>query len=107
MISLHFQSKPFSVTVIQVYGPTTDTREADIERFYDDLQELLELAPKKDVLFIIQNWNAKVGHQEVPGVTGMLLFGLGIQNEAGKRLTEFCQENALFKANTVFQQHKR
>ena len=97
MISLHFQSKPFSVTVIQVYGPTTDTREADIERFYDDLQELLELAPKKDVLFIIQNWNAKGGSQEIPGVTGK--FGPGVQNEAGQSLIKFCQENALIIAH--------
>ena len=104
MISLHFQSKPFSVTVIQVCGPTTDTREADIERFYDDLQELLELAPKKDVLFIIQNWNAKGGSQEITGVTGKC--GLGVQTEVGQRLTEFCQENTLVIANTLFQQHK-
>ena len=80
---------------------------AEVEKFYEDLQDLLKLIPKKDVLFIIRNWNAKVGNQEVPGVTGMLLFDLGIQNEAGKRLTEFCQENVLVIANTLFQQHKR
>ena len=80
---------------------------AEVEKFYEDLQDLLKLIPKKDVLFIIRNWNAKVGNQEVPGVTGMLLFDLEIQNEAGKRLTEFCQENVLVIANTLFQQHKR
>ena len=99
MISVCFQGKPFNITVIQAYAPTSNAEEA--ERFYEDLQDLLELTPKKDVLFIIGDWNAKVGSQETPGVTGK--FGLGIQNEAGQRLIEFCQENA----NTLFQQHKR
>ena len=105
MISVHFQGKPFDITVIQVYAPTTNTEEAEVERFYEDLQDLLELKPKKDVLFIIGDWNAKVGDQETPGVTEK--FGLGLQNEAGQRLIEFCQENALIIANTFFQQHKR
>ena len=90
MISVHFQGKPFNIIVIQVYVPTTNAKEAEVEQFYDDLQDLLELTPPKDVLFIIGDWNAKVGSQEIPGVTGK--FGLGIQNEAGQRLTEFCQE---------------
>ena len=102
MISVHFQGKPFNITVIQVYVPTSNAEEA--ERFYDDLQDL-ELTPKKDVLFIIGDWNAKVGSQETPGVTGK--FGLGIRNEVGQRLIEFCQENTLVIANTLFQQHKR
>ena len=105
MISVHFQGKPFNIIVIQVYAPTSNAEEAEVEQFYEDLQDLLELAPKKDVLFIIGDWNAKVGSQEIPGVTGK--FGLGVQNEAGQRLTEFCQENALVIANTLFQQHKR
>ena len=105
MISVHFQGKPFNITVIQVYAPTSNTEEAEIERFYEDLQEFLELTPKKDVLFIIGDWNAKVGSQETPGVTSK--FGLGVQNEAGQKLIEFCQENALIIANTFFQQHKR
>ena len=105
MISVHFQGKPFNITVIQVYAPTSNAEEAEVERFYEDLQDLLELTPQKDVLVIMGDWNAKVGSQEIPGVTGK--FGLGIQNEAGQRLTEFCQENALVIANTVFQQHKR
>ena len=107
MISVHFQGKPFNITVIQVCAPTRNTEEAKVERFYEDLQDLLELTPKKDVLFlfIIGEWNAKVGSQETPGVTGK--FGLGIRNEAGQRLTEFCQENTLVIANTLFQQHKR
>ena len=105
MISVHFQGKPFSITVIQAYAPTSKPEEAEVERFYEDLQDLLELRPKKDVFFIIADWNAKVGSQETPGVTGK--FGLGVWNEAGKRLTEFCQENALVIANTLFQQHKR
>ena len=105
MISVHFQGKPFSITVIQVYAPTSNTEEAEVERLYEDLQDLLELTPKKDVLFIIGYWNAKVGSQEILGVTGK--FGLGVQNEAGQRLTEFCQENTLVIANTLFQQHKR
>ena len=103
MISVHFQGKPFSITVIQVYVPTSNTEEA--EQFYEDLQDLLELTAIKDVLCIIGDWNAKVGSQETPGVTGK--FGLGVQNEAGQRLIEFCQENALVIANTLFQQHKR
>ena len=105
IISVHFQGKPFSITVIQVYDPATNAQEAEVEWFYEDLQDLLELAPKKDVLFIIGDWNAKVGNQEIPGVIGK--FGLGVQNEAGQRLTEFCQENTLVIANTLFQQHKR
>ena len=105
MISVRFQGKPFSITVIQAYAPTNNAEEAEVERFYEDLQDLLEVTPKKDVLFIIRDWNAKVGSQETPGVTGK--FGLVIWNEAGKRLTEFGQENALVIANTVFQQHKR
>ena len=98
MLSVCFQGKPFNITVIQVYDPTSNAEEADIDWFYEDLQDLLELTPKKDVLFIIGDWNAKVGSQEIPGVTGK--FGLGIQNEAGQRLIEFGQEN-------LFQQHKR
>ena len=105
MISVHFQGKPFSITVIQAYAPTSNAEEAEVEWFYEDLQDLLELTPKKDVLFIIEDWNAKVGSQETLGVTGK--FGLGIWNEAGQRLIEFCQENALVIANTLFQQHKR
>ena len=105
MISVRLQGKPFNITVIQVYAPTNNAEEAEIERFYEDLQGLLELTPKKDVLFIIRDWNAKVGSQEAPGVTGK--FGLGMQNEAGQRLIEFCQEDALVIADTLFQQHKR
>ena len=104
MISVRFQGKPFNITVIQVYAPTSNT-EAEVEWFYEDLQDLLELTPKKDVLFIIGDWNAKEGSQETPGVTGK--FGLGVQNEAGQRQIEFCQENALVIANSLFQQHKR
>ena len=104
MISVHFQGKPFNITVIQVYAPISNAEEADVERFYENLQDLLEIAPKKDVLFIIGDWNAKVGSQETPRVTGKL--GLGMQNEAGQRLIEFCQENALVIANSLFQQHK-
>ena len=89
MISVHFQGKPFNITVIQDYAPTRNAKEADDERFYEDLQDLLELTPKKDVLFILGDWNAKVGSQETPGVTGK--FGLGVQNEAGQRLIEFCK----------------
>ena len=103
MISVCFQGKPFSITVIQVCAPTTNAEEA--EWFYDDLQDLLELTPKKDVLFIIGDWNAKVGSQETSGVTGK--SGLGVQNEAGQGLIEFCQENALVIANTLFQQYMR
>ena len=105
MISVHFQGKPFNITVIQVYAPTSNAEEAEIEWFYEDVQELLELTPKKDVLFIIGDWNAKVGSQETPGVTGK--FGLGIWNEVEQRRIEFSQENALVVANTLFQQHKR
>ena len=105
MISVRFQGKPFNITVIQVYAPTSNAEEAEYEWSYEDLQDLLKLTPKKDVLFIIGDWNAKVGSQETPGVTGK--FGLGIQNEARQRLIEFCQENALVTANTLFQQHKR
>ena len=95
--------KPFNITVIQVYAPTSNAKE--VEQFYEDLQDLLELTPQKDVLSITGDWNAKVGSQETPGVTG--IFGLGVWNEAGQRLTEFCQENALVITNTLFQQHKR
>ena len=105
MISVHFQGKPFNITVIQVYSPTSNAEEAEVEWFYEDLQDLLELTAKKDVLFIIGDWNAKVGSQETTGVTGK--FGLGVQNEAGQMLIEFCQENALVIANTLFQQHKK
>ena len=107
MISVWFQGKPFNIIdlVIQVYAPTSNAEEAKAERFYEDLQDLLELTPQKDVLFIIGDWNAKVGSQETPGVTGT--FGLGVQNEAEQRLIEFCQENALVIANILFQQHKR
>ena len=104
MISVCFQGKPFNIRVIQAYAPTSNAEEAEIERFYEDLQDLLELTPKKDVLFIIEDRNAKEGSQETPGVTGK--FGLGLQNEAGQRLIEFCQENALVIANTLFQQQK-
>ena len=105
MISVRLQGKPFNITVMQVYALTSNAEEAEVERFYEDLQDLLELTPKKDALFIIRDWNAKVGSQETPGVTGK--FGLVVQNEAGERLLEFCQENALVIANTLSQQHKR
>ena len=105
MISICFQDKPFNITVIQVCVPTSNAEEAEVEWFYEDLQDLLELTPQKDVLFIIGDWNAKVGTQETPGVTGK--FGLGVHNEAGQRLIDFCQENALVIANTLFQHHKR
>ena len=105
MISVCFQAKPFNIMMIQAYAPTSNAEEAEVEGFYEDLQDLLELTPKKDVLFIIGDWNAKLGSQATPGVTGK--FGLGIENEAGQRLIEFCQENALVIANTFFQQHKR
>ena len=101
MISVHFQGKPFNIMVIKVYTPTSNAEEAEVEQFYEDLQDLLELTSKKDVLFITRDWNAKVGTQEIPGVTGK--FGLGVQNEAGQKLIEFCQENALVIANTLFQ----
>ena len=105
MISVHFQGKLFNITVIQVYSPTSNTEETEVEQCYEDLQDLLELTPQKDVLFIIGDWNAKVGSQETPGLTGR--FGFGIWNEAWQRLIEFCQENALVIANTLSQQHKR
>ena len=105
MISVRFQGKPFNITVIQVCAPTSNNEEAEVEQFYEDLQDLLELTPKKDILFIIGDWNAKVGSQETPGVTGK--FGLGIRNEAVHRLIEFCQENILVIANTLLQQQKR
>ena len=106
MISVRFQGKPFNITVIQVYAPTSNAEEAEVEWFYEvHLQYLLELTPKKDILSIIGDWNAKVGSQEIPGITGK--FGLGLQNEASQRLTELCKENALVKANTLFQKHKR
>ena len=105
MISVRFQAKPYNITVIQVYAPTSNAEEAELEQFYKDLQDLLELTPKKDVLFIIGDWNAKVENQEAPGVIGK--FGLGIWNEAGQRLIGFCQENALVITSTLFQQCKR
>ena len=105
MISVHFQGKPFNITVIQAYAPTSKAEEAEVEWFYEDLQDLLEVTPPKNVLFIIGDWNAKGGSQETPGVTGK--FGFGIRNEAGQRLKEFCKENALVIANTLFKQHKR
>ena len=98
MISVHFQGKPFNITVIQAYAPTSNTEEAEVEQFYEDLQDFLEVTPQKDVLFIIGDWNPKVGSQEISGVTGK--FDLGIRTEAGQRLIEFCQENALVIANT-------
>ena len=105
MISVRFQGKPFNITVTQVYALTSNAEEAEVERFYEDFQDLLERTPKKDVLFIIRDWNAKVGSQETPGVTGK--FGLGVWNEAGQRLIEFYQRKVLVIANTFFQQHKR
>ena len=101
MISAHFQGKPFNITVIQVYALASNAEEAEVEWFYEDLQDLLELTPQKDVLFILGDWNAKVGSQETPGVTDK--FSLGVHNEAGQRLIEFCQENTLVTANTLFQ----
>ena len=105
MISIHFQGKPFTITVIQVYAPTSNAEEAEVEQFYEDLQDLLELSLKKYILFILGDWNAKVGSQEISGVSDK--FGLGVQNEAEQRLTEFCQENTLVIANTLFQHHRR
>ena len=105
MISVRLQGKPSNITVIQVCAPTSNAKETEVEWFYEDIQDLLELTPKKDVLFIIGDWNAKVRSQETPGVMGK--FGLGVRNEAGQRLIVFCQENALVIANTLFQQHKR
>ena len=101
MILVHFQGKPFNITVIQVYAPTTDAKEAEVDQFFEDLEDLLKLTPKKDVLFIIRDWNAEVGSQDIPGVTGK--FGFGEQNEVGQRLIEFYQENALILANNFFQ----
>ena len=105
MISVRFQGKPFNITVMQVYALTSNAEEAEVEWFYEDLQDLLELTPKKDILLITGDWNAKVGSQEIPGETGK--FGLGVRNEAGQRLIELCQDNVLVIANTLFQQHKR
>ena len=105
MISVHFRGKPFNIMVIQAYAQTNNAEEAEVERFYEGLQDLLEQTPKKDVLFIRGDWNAKVGSQETPGVTSK--FGLGVQNEVGQRLTEFCHENVLVIVNTLFQQHNR
>ena len=105
MNSVHFQGKPFSVMIIQVYAQTSNAEESEVEWFYEDLQDLLELTPPKDILFIIGDWNTEVGSQETPGVTGK--FGLGVQNERRKRLIEFYQENTLVIVNTLFQQHKR
>ena len=105
MISVHFQGKPFNITIIQVYTSTSNAEEAEVEWFCEDLQDLLELTLQKYVFFITGDWDAKVGSQEIPGVTGR--FGLGVQNEAGQRLTEFCQENALVIAHTLFQPQKR
>ena len=104
MISVRFQGKPFNITVIQVYAPTTDAKEAEVDQFYEDLKDLIELLSTKNVLSIIGNWNSNVGSQEIPGVTGK--FGLDVQNEARQRLTKFCQKNTLIIANTLFQQHK-
>ena len=100
MIFFRFQGKPFNIRVNQVYAPTSNAEKAEVEWFYEDLQDLLELTPKKDVLFIIGNWNTKVESQKIPGVTGK--FSIGVQNEAGQRLMEFCQENVLVKANTLY-----
>ena len=105
MISVHFQGKPFNITIIQVYAPTSNAEEDEVEWVQEDLQDLLELTSKKDIFFIIGDWNAKVGSQETHGVTGK--FVLGVPNETGQRLIQFCQENALVIANTLFQQHKR
>ena len=105
LISVRYQGKPFIIIVIEIYARTSNAKEAEAERFYEDLQDLLELTPKKDVLFIIEDWNAKVGSQETTGVTGK--FGFGTQNEAGQRIIEFCRENALVIANILFQQHKK
>ena len=105
MISVHLQGKPFNIMVIQVYASTSNAEVAEVEEFYEDQQDLLELTPNKDVLFIMGDWSTKVESQETPGITGK--FGLEVQNEAGQRLIEFCQENTLVTANTLFQQHKR
>ena len=105
MISVRFQGKPLNITVIQVYAPTTNAKEAKVEQFYEDLQDFLQSTSKKDILFIVGAWNSKGGSQDIPGVTGK--FDLGVQNETGQGLTDFCQENALVIANILFQQHKR
>ena len=105
MISVYFQGKPFNITVIQVYAPTIKDEKAEVEWFHDDLQDLLELTPQKDVLFIIGDWNVKVGSQEIHRLTGK--FAVRVQNEEGQRLIEFCKENVLVITNTLFQQHKR
>ena len=105
MNSVPFQGKPFNITVIQVYAPTSNAEEAEVEWFYEDVQDLLELTPQKDILYVIVHWNAKVGSQETPGVTGK--FGSGVWNQAGQRLIEFCKKNTLVIANTLFQQHKK
>ena len=105
MILVHFQGKSFNITVVQVYAPTSDAKKPEVEQFYQDRQELLKRTPKNNVLFIIEDWNAKVGNQEIPGVTGKV--DLGVQNEATQRLTEFCQENTLVTAYTLFQQYRR
>ena len=105
MIPVYFHGKPFNIIAMQVYAPASNAEETEVEQFYQDLQDLLELTPKKDVFFIIGDWNAKVGSQETPGITGK--FGLGVQNEAGQMLMEFCKENALVVANTLFQQHEK
>ena len=105
MILVRFQGKPFNIIIIQIYASTANAKEAEVDQFYEDLQDLLERTTKKDVLFIIRDWNTKVGIREVPGVAGK--FDLVVQNEVGQRLTEFCQENTLVRANTIFQQHKR
>ena len=105
MISVRFQGKPFNITVIQVYAPTSNAEDAEVEQFYEDLQDLLELTPKKYVLFVIGDWNAKVGSQETPGVTGK--FCSGVWNQSGQKLIEFCKENILVIANTLFQQYKK
>ena len=104
-MSIRIQGRPFNITIIQVYAPITHAEEAEIDQFYEDLQHLPELTPKKDVLLIIGDWNAKVGIQKIKGTTSK--FGLGVQNEAGQRLIQFCQENQLVITNTLFQQHKR
>ena len=105
LISVHFKGKPFNITVIQVYAPTRDAEESEVDQIYEELEDLIRLTPKKDGLFIIGDWNAKVRSQEIPGVTDKC--GLGEQNEGGQRLTEFCQKNTLVIANILFQQHKR
>ena len=105
MISVRFQGKPFNITVIQVYAPTSINEEVEVVWFCEDRQDLLELTPPKNVLYVIVDWNAKVGNQETPGVRGK--FGSGVWNEAGQRLIEFCKENTLVIANTIFKQHKK